>query len=80
MSTPWRITRGDQMFTAKDVAELKLMAVEGKIESGDLVQPPGRTDWLYASEVSELKGLIKFKPIDEALADAQAEVQDLLDR
>ena len=67
MSTPWRITRGDQMFTAKDVAELKLMAVGGKIESGDLVQPPGRTDWLYASEVSELKGLIKFKPIDEDL-------------
>ena len=67
MSTPWRITRGDQMFTAKDVAELKLMAVGGKIEAGDLVQPPGRTDWLYASEVGELKGLIKFKPVDEDL-------------
>ncbi len=65
MSTPWRITRGDQMFTAKDVAELKLMAVGDKIEAGDLVQPPGRTDWLYASEVPELKGLIKFKPVDE---------------
>jgi hypothetical protein len=55
------------MFTAKDVAELKLMAVGGKIEAGDLVQPPGRTDWLYASEVGELKGLIKFKPVDENL-------------
>jgi len=55
------------MFTAKDVAELKLMAVGGKIEAGDLVQPPGRTDWLYASEVGELKGLIKFKPVDEDL-------------
>jgi hypothetical protein len=67
MSNPWRITRGDQMFTAKDVAELKLMAVGGKIEAGDLVQPPGRTDWLYASEVGELKGLIKFKQVDEEL-------------
>jgi hypothetical protein len=55
------------MFTAKDVAELKLMAVGGKIEAGDLVQPPGRTDWLYASEVGELKGLITFKPVDEDL-------------
>lgn len=61
MSSPWRITRGDQQFTVADVAELKLMAVGGKIHAGDLIQPPGGTDWLYATEVSELKGLIKLQ-------------------
>ncbi|MEE2828282.1 MAG: SH3 domain-containing protein [Myxococcota bacterium] len=61
MSSPWRITRGDQQFTVKDVAQLKLMAVSGKIESSDLVQTPGGTEWLYATEVSELSGLLKAK-------------------
>ena len=59
MSNPWRITRGDQQFTVKDVAELKLMAVGGKVKASDLIQRPGGTDWLYATEVPELKGLIK---------------------
>jgi hypothetical protein len=65
MSKPWRITRGDQQFTVKDVAELKLMAVGGKIHASDLIQPPGGTDWLYATEVPELKGLIKIKAPDD---------------
>ncbi len=60
MSTPWRLQRGDDQFQAKDVAELKLLAIGGKIQAGDLVQPPGRTDWLYASEVPELDGLVKI--------------------
>lgn len=61
MSSPWRITRGDQQFTVKDVAELKLMAAGGKIEASDLIQSPDSTEWLYATEVSELSGLIKVK-------------------
>lgn len=65
MSQPWRITRGDQQFTVKDVAELKLMGVGGKIHGGDLIQPPGSGEWLYATEVSELKGLIKITKVDE---------------
>jgi len=64
MSTPWRITRGDDQFQAKDVAELKLLAIGGKILPGDLIQPPGRTDWLYASEVPELDGLLKTQSVD----------------
>lgn len=65
MSTPWRITRGDEQFQAKDVAELKLLAIGGKIQPGDLVQPPGRSDWLYATEVPELDGLIKAPQLDD---------------
>jgi len=65
MSSPWRITRGDQQFTVKDVAELKLMAAGSKIESSDLIQCPGGTEWLYATEVIELSGLIKIKPLTD---------------
>jgi hypothetical protein len=61
MSSPWRITRGDQQFTVKDVAELKLMGVGGKVRPSDLIQRPGGTDWLYATEVPELQGLLKVK-------------------
>ncbi|MCO4768658.1 MAG: hypothetical protein KDA24_01415 [Deltaproteobacteria bacterium] len=64
MSTPWRITRGNDQFQAKDVAELKLLAIGGKILAGDLVQPPGRSDWLYATEVPELDGLVKAPQVD----------------
>ena len=65
MSKPWRITRGDQQFTVADVAELKLKAAGGKIEASDLIQRPDGTEWLYASEVSELTGLLKSKPVDD---------------
>ena len=65
MSKPWRITRGDQQFTVADVAELKLKAAGGKIEASDLIQRPDGTEWLYASEVSELTGLLKSKPADD---------------
>ncbi|MBJ93586.1 MAG: hypothetical protein CMP23_03840 [Rickettsiales bacterium] len=66
MSAGWRITRGEQQFAAKDVAELKLLGVGGKIQPGDLVQEPGGTAWRYAIEVPELDGLIKPVDIDEA--------------
>jgi len=65
MSAGWRITRGEQQFAAKDVAELKLLGVGGKIQPGDLIQEPGGTAWRYAIEVPELKGLIKAIKIDE---------------
>jgi hypothetical protein len=64
MSKPWRITRGDQQFTVKDIAELKLMAAQSRIRVGDLIQRPDSSDWFYASELSELKGLVKAKSAD----------------
>ena len=65
MSAGWRITRGEQQFAAKDVAELKLLGVGGKIEPGDLIQEPGGTSWRYALEVPELQGLLKAVKIHE---------------
>src|SRR6185503_12702227 len=55
----WLVTQGDRQFSAQDLAELKELAASGKVGPGDMVQPPGATDWLYASELPELKGLLR---------------------
>lgn len=55
----WLVTQGDRQFSAQDLAELKKLASEGKIGSGDMIQPPGASDWLYATELPELKGLLQ---------------------
>lgn len=55
----WRITRGDQQFIAKDMAELKIWAASGKVQPDDLIQRPGEADWIYAAELAELDGLIR---------------------
>ncbi len=55
----WRITRGDQQFIAKDMAELKIWAASGKVQPDDLIQRPGESGWVYAAELPELDGLIR---------------------
>jgi hypothetical protein len=45
------------------------MAIGGRLYPTDLVQPPGRADWLYAAEVAELQG-IKLKPSADEEAQA----------
>jgi hypothetical protein len=55
----WRITRGDEQFVAKDIAELKIWAASGKIKPDDLLQRPGASDWAYAAETPELQGLLR---------------------
>jgi hypothetical protein len=53
----WLVTQGDRQFTAQDLRELQKLAREGRLGPGDMVQPPGASDWLYAAELPELKGL-----------------------
>ena len=53
----WLVTQGDRQFKAADLGELKRMAASGSLGPGDMVQPPGASDWLYASELDELKEL-----------------------
>lgn len=55
----WRITRGDEQFVAKDLAELKIWAANGKVRPDDLIQAPGDTEWAYAAQTPELDGLLK---------------------
>jgi hypothetical protein len=67
----WLVTQGDRQFSAQDLAELKELAAAGKVGPGDMVQPPGATDWLYASELPELKGLLRQaqrSPYDDEVA------------
>jgi uncharacterized protein YgiM (DUF1202 family) len=53
----WLVTQGDRQFQAKDLGELKQLAASGELGPGDMVQPPGASDWLYASELDDLKEL-----------------------
>lgn len=51
----WLVTQGDRQFSADDLADLQRLAREGKVGPGDMIQPPGAADWLYAAELPELK-------------------------
>jgi hypothetical protein len=53
--TNWRVTQGGQQFSVPNLAELRKMAAQGRIQQVDMIQPPGASDWLYASEIPELK-------------------------
>jgi len=53
----WLVTQGDRQFQAQDLGELKKLAAAGDLGPGDMVQPPGASDWLYASEIDDLSGL-----------------------
>jgi hypothetical protein len=46
--------RGQQV-SAANLEELRRLAKKGELGAGDIVQPPGASDWLYALEVPELK-------------------------
>ncbi|MBK8181033.1 MAG: DUF4339 domain-containing protein [Planctomycetes bacterium] len=58
----WRVGQGNQQFTAEDLAELQRFARQGKLGPGDLIQPPGASDWLYATELPELNSHLKQAP------------------
>jgi hypothetical protein len=61
----WLVNQKDRQFAARDLEELKQLARDSKVGRGDLIQPPGATDWLYAVELPELAGLLKAGPKDE---------------
>ncbi len=62
----WLVTQVDRQFSATDLEELKKLASRGELGRGDMIQPPGASDWLYAVELPELKGLL---PPSSALDD-----------
>ena len=61
----WLVTHGESQFSAKDLAELKQMASDGRVQPADLIQPPGASDWLYALELPELKDTFPTGITDE---------------
>lgn len=55
----WMVNVRGQQFSATGMDELRKLAREGRLGAGDIVQPPGASDWLYALEVPELKGSLR---------------------
>ena len=61
----WLVTQVDRQFSAADLEELKQLASRGELSRGDMIQPPGASDWLYAIELPELKGLLPPSTMDD---------------
>lgn len=55
----WLVTQGDHQFSVDGMARLKGMAQAGQLAPGDMIQPPGSNEWVYASELPELRKLIE---------------------
>ncbi len=61
----WLVTQVDRQFSAADLEELKQLAARGELGRGDLIQPPGASDWLYAVELPELKAILPASSVSD---------------
>lgn len=55
----WMINARGQQFSVANLEELKAVARKGDVRAGDIVQPPGASDWVYALEVQELAKVLR---------------------
>lgn len=65
----WLVTDGNRQYSVRDFNELRQLASQGRIGPGTMIQPPGASDWLYASEVPQLKDVLS-KAAAAPLSDA----------
>jgi hypothetical protein len=63
--TQWVVNRGDSQFSVDGLAELARLAKQGDIDAGDLIQPVGADDWLYAIEIPEIAGVVRKSDDDD---------------
>lgn len=62
----WHVTQGDNQFAIEGgLAELEAMARRGDLNPGDMIQPPGAADWMYASEIQELSAIFARRRPDD---------------
>lgn len=62
----WIVTQGNNQFSVEGLDELEQLARQGRLSAGDMVQPPGTTEWLYVSEIDELAPFVKpGAPVDD---------------
>lgn len=59
MAAKWLVNQKDHQHAFDKLDELVALAKSGELVAGDLVQPPGASDWVYANEVPELKSLVQ---------------------
>jgi hypothetical protein len=55
----WRVTQGAHQFQVGGMSDLVRLARAGDLKAGDMIQPPGTTDWMYVAEVPELKQIVE---------------------
>lgn len=55
----WMINASGHQYSAATIDELKKLAKEGKFSPGDILQPPGAAEWIYAMELPELKSVLR---------------------
>lgn len=63
----WLITQGNNQFSVNGLADLEAMARKGDLKSGDMIQPPGASDWMYAAEVPQLAAIFGEGGADDDL-------------
>lgn len=61
----WLVTQGNHQFPVEGLGDLEALARKGELKAGDMIQPPGATDWLYATEVPELKAIFASRAQDD---------------
>lgn len=61
----WMVNVRGQSISAGSMDELKALAKKGELGGGDIVQPPGATEWLYAVEIPELKASLRPDALDD---------------
>lgn len=54
----WLLMQGDSQSSVSGLAELEARARRGDLRSGDMIQPPGTSEWMYVTEVPELKEIL----------------------
>ncbi|MCB9664986.1 MAG: hypothetical protein H6732_12800 [Alphaproteobacteria bacterium] len=54
----WLVNRNETQTTVDSMSALRAMAQAGELGPGDMIQPPGASDWLYVVEVPELKEVL----------------------
>ena len=62
----WLVTQGSNQFSVDGLAQLKKLASAGDLRGGDLIQPPGASDWMYAIEVPGLEDLLPPEEEEES--------------
>lgn len=60
----WVVNQGNHQFNTSGLEELQKLAARGDLDAGDLIQPDGAEDWLYACEIPEL-GKMKSSVLDD---------------
>lgn len=58
----WLVNRRDRQFSVGGLSDLVQLVQSGKLVAGDLIQPPGANDWLYAVEIDGLKDALARAP------------------